>query len=241
MARGPSYRVPFRRRREGKTDYKARRSLIISRLPRIVARGSLKHMNVQIVEATPTGDKVITAAHSHELKDFGWKAATGNLPAAYLTGLLCGVRADAKNVKKAIADIGLHRPTKGARVFASLKGIIDGGIDIPHSSTKLPDDVRIKGKHIADYADIMASSSNELYEKMFSTYLRNKLIPKEISSNFDSARAEIRGKPKKPRTKARSKKPKAAATPRKSKARAKARRVRSRKKAATSKRKVEKS
>ncbi|MCW3982068.1 MAG: 50S ribosomal protein L18, partial [Candidatus Bathyarchaeota archaeon] len=30
MARGPSYRLPFRRRREGKTDYKARRALLIS-------------------------------------------------------------------------------------------------------------------------------------------------------------------------------------------------------------------
>ena len=97
MAKGPAYRVPFRRRREGKTDYKARKALVISRLPRVVTRGSLKHMNVQVIEATPTGDKVIVSANSQELKNYGWKVSCGNLPSAYLTGLLCGMRAVDKN------------------------------------------------------------------------------------------------------------------------------------------------
>ena len=53
-AKGPKYSVPFRRRREGKTDYRARRALILSKMPRIVARGSLKHMTVQVVNASDT-------------------------------------------------------------------------------------------------------------------------------------------------------------------------------------------
>lgn len=206
MAKGPTYRVPFRRRREGKTDYQARRALILSRLPRVVTRGSLKHMNVQIIEATPAGDKIIVSANSQELKNYGWKAPCGNLPSAYLTGLLCGVRAVAKNVKKAVADIGLHQPTKGARVFASLKGVIDAGVDIPHSVEKMPDEKRLKGQHIADYAKSLVSSNIELYEKTFSEYLKRKLSPEKLPAQFEAAKENIvlspkKEKPKKGKTK----------------------------------------
>jgi len=191
MSKGPSYRVPFRRRREGKTDYRARRALIISKLPRVVARGSLKHMSVQIIEATPTGDRVIASANSRELGNYGWQAACGNIPAAYLTGLLCGVRAIAKNVRKAAADIGLHQPTKGARIFASLKGVIDAGVDVPHNTEKLPDAKRLQGKHIADYAKSLASSNAELYGRTFSQYSKNKLSPENLPEHFDVAKEKI--------------------------------------------------
>jgi large subunit ribosomal protein L18 len=197
MARGASYRVQFRRRREGKTDYQAREALIISKLPRVVARCSLKHMNVQVVDATPTGDRVIASANSQELKNYGWQAPCGNLPSAYLTGLLCGVRAIAKNVKKVVADIGLHQPTKGARVFASLKGVIDAGVEVPHSVEKLPDDKRLKGQHIADYARNLVTSNAELYEKTFSEYLRNKLSPEKITELLEAAKEKIASSSKK--------------------------------------------
>ena len=39
-------------------------------------------------------------------------------------------------------------PTKGSRIFASLKGILDAGIDIPHNEEVLPSEERIKGEHI---------------------------------------------------------------------------------------------
>ncbi|MFQ6068113.1 MAG: 50S ribosomal protein L18 [Candidatus Bathyarchaeia archaeon] len=201
MAKGPSYNVPFRRRREGKTDYKARKALIISKLPRVVIRGSLNHMNVQIIEASPRGDKVIVSANSQELKKYGWKAACGNLPSAYLTGLLCGIRAVAKNVKKAVADIGLHQPTKGARVFASLKGVIDAGINTPHGAEKLPDEKRLKGQHIADYAKSLVSSNPELYEKTFSKYLERKLLPEKLIEHFEATKEKIVPSPKKRKAK----------------------------------------
>ena len=122
MAKGPRYRVPFRRRREGKTDYHARRALVISGKPRLVVRGSLNHMTVQVVKAKPRGDEVIVSAHTKELvKNYGWKAHCGNVPSAYLVGLLCGLKALAKGVKDVILDIGLHPPVKGARIFAVQK------------------------------------------------------------------------------------------------------------------------
>ncbi len=205
MAKGPSYRVPFRRRREGKTDYKARKALIISRIPRVVTRVSLKHMNVQIIEATPTGDQVIASANSQELKNYGWQAVCGNLPSAYLTGLLCGIRAVAKNLKRAVADLGLHQPTKGARVFASLKGVIDAGVDVPHNVEKLPGEKKLKGQGIADYAKSLASSNTELYEKTFSKYLKRKLSPEKLPEHFEVTKEKIASSLMKEKTKKKSK------------------------------------
>src|SRR4030067_1642274 len=99
MARNARYRVQLRRRRERKTDYQARKALVVSGRPRLVARSTLKNTVAQIVVAKPHGDEVLASAHSRELqKKYGWKAPTGNVPAAYLTGLLCGLKAKAKGV-----------------------------------------------------------------------------------------------------------------------------------------------
>jgi len=192
MAKGPRYGVPFRRRREGKTNYSSRRALILSGLPRLVVRGSLKHTTVQLVKAHVIGDKVLASAHSTELlKQYGWRGSCGNLPAAYLTGLLGGWRAAAKDVKEAILDIGLQSPSNGARVFAALKGFTDAGIDVPHDEGILPDDERVEGQHIADYAARMASLDRDVYTRMFSKYLSAGLPPEEIPKHFSEIKEKI--------------------------------------------------
>ncbi len=150
MGSGPRYRVPFRRRREGKTDYRKRLKLLLSGKPRVVVRKTLRHTIVQVIEFDVKGDRVLASAHSNELKKYGWKANTGNLPASYLTGLLCGKKALKKGIKEGVLDIGLHSPIKGARIFAALKGLVDAGMEIPHSEEVFPQEERIKGKHISD-------------------------------------------------------------------------------------------
>jgi large subunit ribosomal protein L18 len=191
MAEGPSYRVPFRRRRERKTDYRSRRALVLSKLPRLVARCTLKHVIVQIVKAEATGDQVVVSAYSRELtKTYGWKGGCGNVPAAYLTGLLCGFRAVAHGVKKAVLDLGLQSPSRGARVFAALKGVLDAGVMVPHSESMLPDESRISGQHIVDYASQL-SSNPEVYQKKFSEHLSRELRPEQLSEHFSSTKKKI--------------------------------------------------
>lgn len=191
MARNSRYCTPYRRRKEGKTDYHARKALIVSGKPRVVVRSSLKNMTAQIVAARPEGDKVLVSAHSRELaRKYGWKASGGNVPAAYLTGLLCGLKAKAQGMKEAIPDIGLHSPSKGARVFAALKGVLDAGIDVPHSEEKLPDEKRLGGEHIAQYAKSFASNPEE-YKAKFSKYLEQKLPPENLSDAFAEVKKEI--------------------------------------------------
>jgi len=150
MAKGPRYRVPFRRRREGKTDYRKRLKLLLSGKPRIVVRKTLKHTIVQVIDFDIKGDRVLVSAHSNELKKYGWQANTGNLPASYLTGLLCGKKALKKGIKEGVLDIGLHSPVRGSRVFAALKGLVDAGMQIPHSKEVFPQEERIRGEHITE-------------------------------------------------------------------------------------------
>jgi len=190
MAKNANYRVQLRRRREGKTDYQARKGMVISGRPRLVARGSLKNANVQIIQAKPEGDIVLVAANSKELsKLFGWKAPTGNIPAAYLTGLLCGLKAKKKGIKEAILDAGLVSPTKGARIFAILSGVVDAGLDIPHSEEKIVKE-RIKGEQVAKYAKALGVGSEE-YNQKFAAYLKAGIAPEKLPEHFTKVKADI--------------------------------------------------
>ena len=55
-----------------------------------------------------------------------------------------------KKIEEAILDLGLQTSTKGSRIYAALKGVLDAGINIPHSKEILPSEDRIKGKHISE-------------------------------------------------------------------------------------------
>jgi len=191
MVGGPRYRVPFRRRRQGKTDYQARRSLVLSKLPRLVVRDTLKNMIVQVVNAKPTGDEVIAHANSSELaKTYDWKGGCGNIPAAYLTGILCGYRAVAKGAKETVFDVGLQSPSKGAKIFAALKGSLDAGLTIPHNKEILPNETRIKGQHIIEYAKQLASNP-ETYQKRFSKYLLRDFKPEQLAEHFSLTKEKV--------------------------------------------------
>ena len=150
---------------EGKTDYYARKRLIIQaknkyNTPkyRLVVRITNHKVIAQIVSAEIIGDRVLCSATSAELP-------------AYCTGLLCARRLLTKlgmaemykgNEKidgeiktcegekkthyvaelgekrpfRCYLDVGLRRTTTGARLFAALKGCNDGGLDIPHKNTR---------------------------------------------------------------------------------------------------------
>ncbi|MHB8052055.1 MAG: 50S ribosomal protein L18 [Methanoregula sp.] len=151
MATGPRYFVPFRRRREGKTDYYQRTRLIVADVPRMVVRKTNRHIIVQLVTAELDGDRTLVAANSAELEKYGYKGSTSSTPAAYLTGMLFAVKAKKAQQESAILDIGLNRATPGARVFAALKGAVEAGLVIPHGEEILPSDERAKGAHIAAY------------------------------------------------------------------------------------------
>jgi large subunit ribosomal protein L5e len=164
--------VKPKRRRQGKTDYYARRRLVFqdknkydSKKYRLVARRTNSKFIAQIIYSTMTGDRVLCAAESTELKAYGLTAGLTNYSSAYAAGLLLARRLlkqvgladmykpnadvngdyfnvdediDEKRPFKALLDVGIQRTTTGARVFGIMKGACDGGINVPHKTKRFP-------------------------------------------------------------------------------------------------------
>lgn len=93
------YQVKYRRRRQGKTDYRARLRLVKqdknkynTHKYRLVVRFSNKDITCQVVYSTIQGDVVVAAAYAHELPQYGLKVGLTNYSAGYCVGLLCARR-----------------------------------------------------------------------------------------------------------------------------------------------------
>lgn len=91
--------MKYRRRREGRTDYRARKALIVQdqrsiNTPkhRLVVRRTNRDIICQIITAHVNGDKVMCCAYSHELKRYGIPVGLTNYSACYATGLLLARR-----------------------------------------------------------------------------------------------------------------------------------------------------
>ena len=89
-----------------------------------------------------------------------------------------------KGVSEAVLDIGLQTSSKGSRIYSVLKGVLDAGISVPHSDSVLPDEERIKGKHIAEYAKSLGSGEGK---KQFSTDVTT------IDKDFEEVKKRIDG------------------------------------------------
>lgn len=236
------YQVKYRRRREGKTDYQARRRLILQdknkyNTPkyRLVVRFSNKNVIAQMVRAKIEGDFVYAAAYGTELTRYGIPVGHSNYAAAYAVGLLLARRTLAKfgladkyqgqvkpdgedyNVEPiedgprplhAVLDTGLKRTSTGSRVFATLKGCVDGGIAIPHSVTryagydaegkKLKADVlrsHIFGGHVAAHMKQLKEEDSATFERKFSQYIKNKITADDVEKLYAKAHAAIRANP----------------------------------------------
>lgn len=139
-----------RRRKEGKTDYKARLSMLKSGMPRIAIRKSNRYISIQLIESEAAVDKVIMGFNSKELLKKGWpKEKTGSLsslPAAYLTGFLFGKKVlKDKEKTGAIVDLGLYRSIRGSKLYAAVKGVADSGFDVKCEESVFPSKERLLG------------------------------------------------------------------------------------------------
>ena len=191
MATNQRYVVPFRRKREGRTDYHKRLKLLSGDAPRFVIRKSLHHMRVQLVVYEPMGDKVLVSATTEELVKKGYKGATCNVPAAYLCGMLLAIKAKDKKIERAVADIGLSTPVRGSVLFAAVAGARAGGLDVPTDEKALPSEDRLKGMHVAAYAKLL-KKDDALYKRTFSAYLKNGLAPEELPKHVEEIQKNLK-------------------------------------------------
>lgn len=237
------FQVKFKRRRQGKTDYQARRRLCAQdknkyNAPkyRLVVRYSQKDITCQVVYAAMQGDVTMCAAYSHELPKYGVKVGLTNYAAGYCTGLLLARRVLSKlglakvytGVEEAtgefflveeaerarrpffcVLDTGLARTSTGAKVFACLKGAVDGGLDVPHKEDRFvgydsegkslnTDTLRkyIYGGHVAEYMQRLRDEEPETYEKQFSQFIAAGIEPEALEEMYKKAHAAIRENPK---------------------------------------------
>lgn len=106
------YQVKYRRRREGKTDYHARRKMVKqgkdkynTKKYRLIVRFTNSRLICQIAYATVQGDAIVCQASSTELTNFGVPVGHKNYAAAYCTGLLIA--------RRMLKQIGLEDAFKG--------------------------------------------------------------------------------------------------------------------------------
>merc|ERR1712218_317780 len=212
------------RRREGRTDYFARKRLVIQdknkyNTPkyRMIVRTSNTDVCCQIAYARLEGDIVICAAYSHELPRYGVKVVLTkfSLDTVYegntsVDGsMFCVEDQDGgPGAFRACLDVGLARTSTGAKVFAALKGAVDGGLDIPHSEKRFPGydseskelnaDVHrqhIFGLHVANYMTSLQEEDEEQFKKHFSRFITNGVTADSMEGMYKKAHAAIRADP----------------------------------------------
>lgn len=188
MARSATYKVHFKRRREGKTNYNQRYKLVDLNKTRMVVRVTSNHTIIQLIKIGENGDETLVSANSKQLKEFGWLGNGKNTSAAYLTGYLFGKKALAEGYDETILDIGLQPSIRGTKIYAALKGVLDAGVEVPHNDVVLPDESRIRGEHIAEYAKSMDEDEKNA---KFANYIRCGLSPEEIPDHFESVKEKI--------------------------------------------------
>jgi len=236
------FQVQYRRRREGKTDYYARRKLVTqdknkynSPKYRLVVRFTNKDVIAQIVYSKISGDFVLCAAYAHELTGYGMPVSHTSYAAGYATGLLLARRVLTKlkladkyagnsnvngedyNVESVtdgpaafyvILDTGLARTTTGAKVFSVLKGVTDGGVEVPHGvnrfvgfnkeENKLNADTLRKyifGGHVAEYMGKVQKEDPEKFAKHFSKFVAAGITAANFQEKWTATHKAIRANP----------------------------------------------
>lgn len=185
------YSLQFKRKREGRTNYRKRLKILSSNEVRLVIRKSLKNITISFVRYSTKGDIVKMSLKSTVLDKAGWKVDKGNIPSAYLVGYMAGKKAIENGISKAIVDIGANQSVKGSRLYAAVAGAIDAGLQVPFDKEVLPSKERINGTHIAKYAELLAKNDKAKYSLQFSKYIKNNIDPAKLPQLFNEIKNKI--------------------------------------------------
>ncbi|CAM2699594.1 unnamed protein product [Rotaria socialis] len=217
------YQVKSKRRRQGKTDFYARHALIHQdknkyNTPkyRLIVRITNKDIVCQIAYARIEGDYIIASAYAHELPRYARRTLQKHKLDSIYKGTtdVTGGQFENEAVEgekrpfRCYLDVGLARTTTGAKVFGALKGAVDGGLDIPHSTRRFPGysqeskkfnaDVHrqhIFGLHVANYMTALKEENPDLYAKQFSRFVKAGIEPTSFEALYKAAHAAIRADP----------------------------------------------
>uniref|UniRef100_A0A2K5EVR3 Large ribosomal subunit protein uL18 n=1 Tax=Aotus nancymaae TaxID=37293 RepID=A0A2K5EVR3_AOTNA len=204
VVKNKRYQVKFGRQREGKTDYYAQKHLLI--------QGKNKYSTPKY-RMIVHGDMIVCAAYAHELPKYDVKVGLTNYAAAYCTGLLLAhsllsrfgmnkiyedqveVTGNEYNVKTiddqpgtftCYLDAGLARTITDNKVFGSLKGAVDGGFSISHSTKRFPGYDSEKSTQEAHHGCL---------QEQFSQHIKNSTAPDMMEEMYKKAHAAIQDNP----------------------------------------------
>jgi len=208
---------------------------------RLVVRFTNTKVICQVAWATIRGDHVLASATSAELSKYGIPSGYKNYAAAYCTGLLIARRTlkkvgldekfggkeelngeeyhveDEDNEDqrpfKCILDVGLRRTTVGARMWAALKGAVDGGLYVPHSIKRFPGykpaeekgaepeydaeahKDRLFGVHVKEYMEMLQEEDPTKYEAHFAKYIAAGIDAEKMEDMYSEAHEKIKEDP----------------------------------------------
>lgn len=180
-----------RRRRQGKTDYRKRRGMIVGKQAFLSVRISGRYIYAQLLRSAPRGDITLCSASSRNLNKFGWKGSSKNLPGAFLTGYHLGRLAQNSDVKDAILYSGVGRFVHGSRIASLVEGANQAGLSISINKESFPGKDRVNGKHIADYARKLEEENKEKFAKTFSKVLGSGTSPLNYPTEFEKVKKAI--------------------------------------------------
>lgn len=152
-----------RRRREGKTNYSTRLKLLKSEKPRLVFRKTNKLIISQYILSDEAKDKIVFGYTSKALLKYGWpegnKGSLKSIPASYLTGYLTAKRILKDKLETPIVDLGMLRTLRKTKIFGFLKGLIDGGLEIPCPEDAFPEEERINSGSMKNKVNVQEIKS----------------------------------------------------------------------------------
>merc|ERR1712072_625418 len=218
------FQVKYKRRREGKTDYYARKRLVCQSKNkyatpkyRFVVRFTNKDIICQVVSSQIKGDTCHAAAYARELPRYGVKVGLTNYSAAYCVGLLCARRLlqkynlDSKfegtaEVTAEFEDAFVHgNDEDGPSAFHAL---LDVGLKIPHSEKKFygydaeekeydagENRERILGGHVCTYMNNLQEEEEDEFKAKFSAYVAAGLSGDDLEDMYLNCHKAIRADP----------------------------------------------
>ena len=184
-----SYVRTLKRIRTRKTNYRKRQALLIGRQNFVTIKITNQNVIAQVLKPEIGGDVVKVSVHSRELRRHGWKGSLNSLPACFLLGILLGKRARQRGIEKAILYIG-NKPFT-SRIAGCMKGIVESGMDIPISEETFPSQDRLYGRHIADYAIKTRNEDVNKYNRLFSSLIREGLVPENYQSHVGEITSRV--------------------------------------------------
>merc|ERR1712086_1225243 len=195
--------VKPKRRRQGKTDYYARRRLVMqdknkydSKKYRLVARRTNAKIIAQIIYSTMTGDRVLCAADSTELKNHGLTAGLTNYASCYATGLLLSRRL-LKQV--GLGDMyGSNSDVNGeyfnvdddVQEKRPFKALLDGGINVPHNTKRFPGYSRAQVKQVVNKRGKKTDDTERVEANFDAKQHRNRIMGNHVTVYMNQLKKE---------------------------------------------------